>query len=180
MGQKHREFTDNLFIRYALGVSELGGFVVAATDAGICALFLGDDPDDLVEQLAARFPDAGLERADEAMGELVEQVVEHIEAPALGAEGLRLDLRGTEFQRRVWAALCDVPAGQTATYTEIAQAIDSPNGARAVAGACAANKVAVLVPCHRVLRADGGLSGYRWGVKRKRALLDRELLGGAL
>lgn len=160
-------------IRYAIGRSSLGAVIVGATDKGVCAIFLGDDRASLVRNLQERFPAARLVPGGEAFTNTVAAVVGLIETPAAGIH-LSLDVRGTAFQQRVWQALRRIPAGSTATYTDIARRIGAPQAARAVAGACAANPVAVVVPCHRVVRSDGSLSGYRWGVKRKRALLDRE------
>jgi AraC family transcriptional regulator of adaptative response/methylated-DNA-[protein]-cysteine methyltransferase len=147
--------------------------LVAATANGVCALFMGDDPDELAAELQGRFPKAVLTAGDEAFEQWVSRVIGLVEAPRLGWN-LPLDLRGTAFQERVWQALREIPAGSTATYSEIAEKIGRPAAVRAVAGACAANLVAVAIPCHRVILAGGGLSGYRWGVERKRALLDRE------
>ncbi|MNS68454.1 Bifunctional transcriptional activator/DNA repair enzyme Ada [compost metagenome] len=163
----------NTDIRFAVGQCSLGAILVAQSDRGVCAILLGDDPDALVRDLQDRFPKATLIGGDGAFEGLVAQVVGFVEAPGLGLN-LPLDVRGTAFQQRVWQALRDVPAGKTVSYTAIAEAIGAPNAVRAVAGACAANALAVAIPCHRVVRHDGGLSGYRWGVERKRALLDRE------
>nr|WP_051378865.1 methylated-DNA--[protein]-cysteine S-methyltransferase [Derxia gummosa] len=163
-------------IRFAVAESSLGAVLVAATDLGICAILLGDDPAPLVADLQRRFPAADLVGGDDDFERTVATVIGFVEAPRLGLD-LPLDLRGTAFQLRVWQALRAVPPGRTASYTEIAAAIGAPRAVRAVAGACAANPVAVAVPCHRIVRGDGGLSGYRWGVERKRALLDREAAG---
>jgi len=133
----------------------------------------GDDPDELAHELQDRFPRAHLIGGDGEFEQLVAKVVGFVEAPALGLD-LPLDVRGTAFQQRVWQALKEIPAGSTASYTDIANGIGSPKSVRAVAQACAANALAVAIPCHRVVRTDGALSGYRWGVERKRALLDRE------
>jgi AraC family transcriptional regulator of adaptative response/methylated-DNA-[protein]-cysteine methyltransferase len=160
-------------IRFAVAECSLGALLVAATSTGICAILLGDDPEPLVRDLQDRFPKAELAGAEPAFERTVAQVVAFVEAPRVGLE-LPLDLRGTVFQQRVWQALRQVPAGQTVSYAELAQRLGMPQGARAVAGACAANPVAIAVPCHRVVRNDGAISGYRWGVERKRALLDRE------
>lgn len=165
-------------IRFAIGECSLGAVLVAASDRGVCAILLGDDPDELAHDLERRFPRAALVGADAAFEQLVATVVGLIETPRVGVE-LPLDVRGTAFQQRVWQALRQIPAGSTASYTEIASAIGAPRSVRAVAGACAANPLAVAIPCHRVARTDGGLSGYRWGVERKRALLDREQQTGA-
>ena len=160
-------------IRFAVGACSLGAVLVAATAKGVCAIELGEDPDRLVHGLEDRFPQAELVGGDPGFESLVARVVGFVEAPALGLD-LPLDIRGTTFQQRVWRALRDIPAGATATYGEIAGRIGAPGAARAVARACASNPLAVAIPCHRVVRTGGGLSGYRWGVARKRALLDRE------
>ncbi len=160
-------------IRFAIGACSLGAILVAATGKGICCILIGDDADALARDLQDRFPAANLEGADASFAEVVAKVVGLVEAPRLGLD-LPLDLRGTVFQQRVWDALRQVPAGSTLSYTELAERIGLPTGARAVAGACAANPVAVAIPCHRVVRTDGALSGYRWGVERKSALLARE------
>jgi len=162
-------------IHFAVGQCSLGAVLVAATEKGVCAIFLGDDPDALVRNLQDRFPAAQLVGGDAEFEGTVAAVIGFIETPAAGLD-LPLDVRGTAFQQRVWQALRTIPAGQTTTYTDIAQRIGAPQSVRAVAGACAANPIAVAVPCHRVVRSDGGLSGYRWGVERKRALLDREAI----
>jgi AraC family transcriptional regulator of adaptative response/methylated-DNA-[protein]-cysteine methyltransferase len=146
---------------------------VASTDKGICSILLGDDPDQLVRDLQDRFPKAELVGAEPGFERTVAQVVGFVEAPGIGLE-LPLDVRGTAFQQRVWQALRQVPAGQTVSYAELAERVGLVAGARAVAGACAANPVAVAIPCHRVVRNDGSISGYRWGVERKQALLERE------
>jgi AraC family transcriptional regulator, regulatory protein of adaptative response / methylated-DNA-[protein]-cysteine methyltransferase len=160
-------------IRFAIGECSLGAILVARSERGICAILFGDDPDALARDLQDRFPRANLIGGDHAFEQMVATVVGFVEAPAIGLD-LPLDVRGTAFQQRVWQALQDIPAGVTASYSEIARRIGSPNAVRAVAGACAANMLAVAIPCHRVVRHDGGLSGYRWGVERKRALLARE------
>jgi AraC family transcriptional regulator of adaptative response/methylated-DNA-[protein]-cysteine methyltransferase len=160
-------------IRFAFGKSSLGLVLVAASDKGVSAIFLGDDEDDLVGNLRHRFPKANLIGGDRAFEAVVAAVVGLIEEPATVCD-LPLDVRGTAFQHRVWQALRDIPSGTTATYSEIAERIGMPKAVRAVASACAANKIAVVIPCHRVVRNDGSLSGYRWGVERKRALIARE------
>jgi AraC family transcriptional regulator, regulatory protein of adaptative response / methylated-DNA-[protein]-cysteine methyltransferase len=160
-------------IRFAIGECSLGSILVASSDRGVCAIMLGDDPEALARDLQERFPRAELIGGDAEFEELVAKVVGFIEAPGLGLD-LPLDVQGTAFQQRVWEALLEIPAGRTATYGEIAARIGAPRAVRAVAGACAANPVAVAIPCHRVVRTDGSLSGYRWGVERKRALLARE------
>ena len=160
-------------IRFAIGECSLGSILVAATDKGVCAILLGDDPEALVRDLQDRFSRAELVGADAEFETLVAQVVGFVEQPGLALD-LPLDVRGTAFQQRVWQALRDIPAGETAGYAQIAEKIGSPKAVRAVAQACAANALAVAIPCHRVVRTDGALSGYRWGVERKRALLERE------
>ena len=160
-------------IRFAVGECSLGSILVAATDRGVCAIMLGDDPDALVRDLQDRFPKARLIGGDTDFEQLVAKVVGFVEAPALGLD-LPLDVQGTAFQQRVWQALRAIPSGATASYTEIAARIGAPQAVRAVAQACASNALAVAIPCHRVVRRDGALAGYRWGVERKRALLERE------
>ncbi len=160
-------------IRFAVGQCSLGAVLVAASAQGVCAILLGDDPQALVRDLQDRFRTACLIGADHGFEQWVAQVVGLIESPKMGL-ALPLDIRGTAFQQRVWQALRDIPAGQTVSYTEIARRIGSPQAVRAVAGACAANPLAVAIPCHRVVRNDGALSGYRWGIERKRILLYRE------
>ena len=160
-------------IRFAIAQCALGALLVAASPQGVCAIALGDDADALARELQDRFPQARLSGDDADFARLVAQVVGFVEAPRIGL-ALPLDIRGTAFQQRVWAALRAIPPGQTLSYAELAQRIGAPAAVRAVASACAANTLAVAVPCHRVVRTDGSLSGYRWGVARKRALLDRE------
>ena len=160
-------------IRFALGECSLGAILVAESARGVCAILLGDDPAALLRDFQDRFPRARLIGGDAAFERLVARVVGLVEAPGIGLD-LPLDLRGTAFQQRVWRALRRIPAGATASYTDVARKIGAPGGARAVARACAANALAVAIPCHRVVRNDGGLAGYRWGVERKRALLARE------
>jgi AraC family transcriptional regulator, regulatory protein of adaptative response / methylated-DNA-[protein]-cysteine methyltransferase len=160
-------------IRFAVGEASLGAVLVAATDKGVCAIMLGDDPQALVRELQDRFPRAELKGGDAEFERTVARVVGLVEAPGQRLD-LPLDIRGTAFQQRVWAALQAIPPGETATYTEIARAIGQPTAVRAVAQACGANPLAIAIPCHRVVRADGDLSGYHWGVERKRKLLDRE------
>jgi AraC family transcriptional regulator of adaptative response/methylated-DNA-[protein]-cysteine methyltransferase len=164
---------EGVAIRFAVGQCSLGSILVAATDQGICAVFLGDDPGALVRDLEDRFPKADLTGGDDAFDKLVAVVIGCVENPRMGL-ALPLDIRGTAFQQRVWHALRKIPAGSTMSYAEIARRIHAPNAARAVAQACASNAIAVAIPCHRVIRADGTPSGYRWGIERKRALLERE------
>jgi AraC family transcriptional regulator of adaptative response/methylated-DNA-[protein]-cysteine methyltransferase len=160
-------------IRFAVGQCSLGAILVAATDKGVCAIEFGDDPEALVRALQDRFPKAQLLGGDEAFERLVAKVVGFVEAPAQSLD-LPLDIRGTAFQQRVWKAIRDIPAGATASYRDLAKRLGAPKAVRAVAQACAANDIAVAIPCHRVVRTDGSISGYRWGVARKRALLARE------
>ena len=160
-------------IRYAVAPSSLGWVLVAASGKGVCAIVLGDKPDALVEDLKGQFPRAGLVGGDKDFERLTTKIIAFVDAPGTPPD-LPLDIRGTAFQHRVWEALTRIPAGTTASYAEIAKAIGAPRAARAVARACAANRLAVVIPCHRVVRGDGSLSGYRWGVTRKRALLDKE------
>jgi AraC family transcriptional regulator of adaptative response/methylated-DNA-[protein]-cysteine methyltransferase len=163
----------NAEIRFAVGECSLGSILVASSERGVCAIMLGDDPDALARELQDRFPRAALIGADARFEQLVAKVVGLVEAPGLGLD-LPLDVRGTAFQQRVWQALREIPAGSTVSYSELARRIGAPRSVRAVAQACAANALAVAIPCHRVVRNDGALSGYRWGVERKRALLLRE------
>ncbi|MDC4204933.1 MAG: bifunctional DNA-binding transcriptional regulator/O6-methylguanine-DNA methyltransferase Ada [Candidatus Manganitrophus sp.] len=160
-------------IRFAVGECSLGAILVAATEKGICAILLGDDPELLLRDFQDRFSKAELIGGDAAFEQWIARVIAFVEAPAIGLD-LPLHVRGTAFQRRVWQALRDIPAGATVSYTEIAERIGAPKAVRAVAHACSANLIAVAIPCHRVVRNDGALSGYRWGVERKRALLARE------
>jgi AraC family transcriptional regulator, regulatory protein of adaptative response / methylated-DNA-[protein]-cysteine methyltransferase len=160
-------------IRFAIGQSSLGAILVASSAKGVASILLGDDPNALAEDLQDRFPRARLIGGDRDYEKVVAQVVGLVEAPRLGLD-LPLDVRGTAFQQRVWQALREIPAGRTASYAEIAAKIGSPKSVRAVAGACAANNIAVAIPCHRVVRNNGATSGYAWGVERKRALLSRE------
>jgi len=161
-------------IRFAVGQCSLGAILVAQSQRGICAILLGDDPERLVRDLQDQFPKAEIIGCDGEFEDWIAQVVGFIEAPAVGLH-LPLDVQGTAFQERVWRALREIPPGTTASYTEIAQRIGAPKAVRAVAQACATNPIAVAIPCHRVVRRDGELAGYRWGVDRKRELLRREL-----
>ena len=163
----------NTEIRFAIGECSLGSILVAASRRGVCAISIGDDPDELARELQDRFPRAKLIGGDTEFERWVAKVVGFVETPGVGLD-LPLDVRGTAFQQRVWQALTEIPVGETMSYAEIARRIGSPKSVRAVAQACAANALAVAIPCHRVVRNDGALSGYRWGVERKRALLDRE------
>jgi AraC family transcriptional regulator of adaptative response/methylated-DNA-[protein]-cysteine methyltransferase len=170
---QYRAGGNNEDIRFAVGQTSLGAILVASTNKGVAAILLGDDPDELVRDLQDRFPKAHLIGADNGYEALVARVVGFVEAPKIGLN-LPLDVRGTAFQERVWKALQEIPAGATVSYAEIARRIGAPKSVRAVAGACAANNLAVAIPCHRVVRNDGAVSGYAWGVDRKRSLIDRE------
>lgn len=176
LGMRPSDYRDgghNADIRFAVGQCSLGAILVAQSGQGLCAILLGEDPDTLVRDLQDLFRKARLIGGDAQFEQLMAQVVGFIEAPALGLK-LPLDVRGTAFQERVWQALQKIPPGSTASYAEIAQAIGAPKAVRAVSQACGANRLAVAIPCHRVVRHDGALSGYRWGVERKRELLARE------
>lgn len=170
----YRAAGQNNDIRFAVGQCSLGAILVAQSERGICAILLGDDPHQLVCNLQDQFRNANLIGADSEFEQLIASVVGFVESPATGLN-LPLDIRGTAFQERVWQALREIPPGSTASYAEIAQRIGAPTSMRAVAQACGANRLAVAIPCHRVVRSDGNLSGYRWGVERKRQLLEREL-----
>ena len=176
LGMTPRDFRaggTNMDIQFAVGQCSLGAILVARSSKGVCAILLGDDPDALVRDLQDRFPQAGLTGGDAGFEAMVATVVGFVETPGIGLD-LPLDVRGTAFQQRVWQALRSIPAGGTASYADVARRIGLPKAVRAVAAACAANALAVAIPCHRVVRSDGALSGYRWGVARKRSLLDRE------
>lgn len=160
-------------IEYFVTATSLGATLVAVTEHGVCALLLGDSEEELRIDLAARFPARRL-RAVEEPDVRIRDALARVEGTAGNSAVPPLDMKGTEFEKAVWAALLDISAGQTATYSELAARIGRPSSVRAVARACGANPVAVVVPCHRVLRSDGSISGYRWGAERKRALLDRE------
>jgi AraC family transcriptional regulator of adaptative response/methylated-DNA-[protein]-cysteine methyltransferase len=171
---RYRAGGDGQQIRFAVGACSLGAILVAATERGVCAIALGDDPEALVHDLERRFPRAQLLGADAAFEQLVARVVALVERPDAEHELLPLDVRGTAFQQRVWQALRAIPPGTTASYAQIAERLGQPRAVRAVAQACAANTLAVAIPCHRVVRSDGDPAGYRWGIARKRALLARE------
>ncbi len=171
--RRYRAGGTNEHIKFAVGQTSLGAILVASSKKGVASILLGDDPDELVRKLQDRFPKARLIGADRDYETLVARVVGFIETPGIGLN-LPLDVRGTAFQQRVWRALQEIPVGETVSYAEIARRIGSPQAVRAVAGACAANQLAVAIPCHRVVRSDGSHSGYAWGVERKRVLLDRE------
>ncbi|WP_411726520.1 bifunctional DNA-binding transcriptional regulator/O6-methylguanine-DNA methyltransferase Ada [Methyloglobulus sp.] len=163
----------NSQIRFAIGECSLGSILIALSERGVCAIALGDDPECLSRELQDRFPQAELIGGDSDFEQLIAKVIGFVEAPSLGLT-LPLDVRGTAFQQRVWQALQEIPSGTTVSYAEIAKRIGQPKAVRAVAGACAANTLAIAIPCHRVVRTNGSLSGYRWGVKRKAELLRRE------
>jgi AraC family transcriptional regulator of adaptative response/methylated-DNA-[protein]-cysteine methyltransferase len=165
-------------LRYAVGQSSLGLVLVAASDKGVAAILFGDDPETLSGELRRRFPKAELIAGDGAFGKIVARVVAMAETPTAGLE-LPLDIRGTAFQQRVWRALIEIPMGSTETYSEIARRIGMPSAVRAVARACAMNHISIAVPCHRVVRTDGDLAGYYWGIGRKKALLEREAQAAA-
>lgn len=176
LGMRPRQFQrggDGETIRFAVGECSLGSILVASSEQGICAISLGDDPDRLVRELQDLFPRATLEGGDRDFERLVAEVVGCVENPRRGWN-LPLDIRGTAFQRQVWKALREIPPGRTVGYADVARSIGMPKASRAVAQACGANRLAVAIPCHRVVRTDGALSGYRWGVERKRALLESE------
>lgn len=160
-------------IAYGFGRSSLGTVLVARSDIGVCAILIGDDPKKLVDQLQERFDASPLREDESGLRDALTAIVALAEEPWRGL-GLPLDIRGTPFQRRVWRVVCDIPPGETVSYAEIARRIGEPKALRAVAGACAANILALAIPCHRVLRSNGSLSGYRWGLARKRALLAQE------
>ena len=160
-------------IHFTIADSSLGKVLVAATDKGLCALFLDNSAAALRRELRARFPKATIAAGSAAFAKTVRQVVAIVEQPSRVAT-LPLDVRGTAFQQRVWEALRQIPAGETVSYAELARRIGAPKAVRAVGTACGANPVSVIIPCHRVVSTDGKLTGYRWGVERKRALLTRE------
>ncbi len=169
----YREGGADIEIRFAVGECALGSILVARSERGVCAILMGDDPNALARDLQDRFPRARLIGGDAQFEHTIAKVVGFVEAPGLGLD-LPLDVRGTAFQQRVWQALREIPPGDTVSYSDLATRIGAPKSVRAVAQACAANALAVAIPCHRVVRSDGGLSGYRWGVERKRLLLERE------
>jgi AraC family transcriptional regulator of adaptative response/methylated-DNA-[protein]-cysteine methyltransferase len=163
----------NETIHFVVGECSLGSILVASSVKGVCCVTLGDDPGHLLVDLKNRFKNAEIIGGDENFGSLIAQIAGFLETPRLELD-LPLDIRGTAFQQRVWQALRKIPSGSTASYSDIARMIGSPNSVRAVAGACAANPIALAIPCHRIVRSDGHLSGYRWGIERKRILLARE------
>jgi AraC family transcriptional regulator, regulatory protein of adaptative response / methylated-DNA-[protein]-cysteine methyltransferase len=160
-------------IRYHISNCSLGYLLVAATGKGICSIRFGDSPNELQTELEELFPHAQVRQGDVSFKKMVAETLSFVERPQ-AQFNLPLDIRGTAFQQRVWTALQKIPLGSTASYQAVAKSIGKPAAVRAVAGACAANPVAVAVPCHRVVKADGALSGYRWGVARKESLLKRE------
>lgn len=164
-------------IRFAVSKCTLGSLIVGATELGICFIALGDEPGPLIHDLRQRFSKAKFVESDHAFEKLVSKVVAFVEQPSAGLQ-LPLDIRGTAFQHRVWQKLSEIPCGQTQSYSQIARKLGKPKAIRAVAQACAANSLAVVIPCHRVVRTDGKLAGYRWGIKRKAALLERERRSG--
>jgi AraC family transcriptional regulator of adaptative response/methylated-DNA-[protein]-cysteine methyltransferase len=160
-------------VQYTTADCSLGSVLIAGTESGVCAILLGDHPQELIDELGSWYPDSTLSRSDHTLEQFVSRVIDSIEEPGTGPD-LLLDIRGTVFQQRVWQAIREIPAGRTATYRDIAERVGAAGAVRAVARACAANALAVAIPCHRVVRRDGNLAGYRWGVERKRALLQRE------
>jgi AraC family transcriptional regulator of adaptative response/methylated-DNA-[protein]-cysteine methyltransferase len=163
-------------IRFAVGHCSLGAILVAASGHGVCAIKLGDDPGELVGDLKQQFPKADLTAGGRDFEQWVAKVIAFVERPARGLD-LPLDVRGTAFQQRVWQKLCEIPYGETRSYSQIARELGKPNATRAVGQACGANPVAVAIPCHRAMRTDGSLSGYRWGLDRKAKLLEAERAG---
>ncbi len=176
--EKRRDRAGNEVISYSLSACSLGSILVASSATGVCAILLGDDADALVTDLQRRFQHADLVAADSASTRVAERVIAHVEKrqdrDGVATLDFPIDVRGTAFQHRVWQCLLDIPVGTTETYGQVARRIGQPQAVRAVANACGANAIAVIVPCHRVRRGDGKLSGYRWGVERKRTLLQRE------
>jgi AraC family transcriptional regulator of adaptative response/methylated-DNA-[protein]-cysteine methyltransferase len=160
-------------IHYTVAPSSLGQVLVAQSSKGICAISISDDAEELCDDLQRRFPNAALERDDAELRGAAAKVVRFVERPTTALD-IKMDIRGTEFQKRVWQALLEIPSGKTVSYTDIAQRVKDPTAVRAVAGACAANALAVAIPCHRVVKRDGRISGYRWGVQVKRRLLEAE------
>lgn len=176
LGMKPRRFQkggEGVAIRFAVGKCSLGSVLAASTEKGVCAILMGDDPKALVRELEGRFPKARLIANDRKYAGVLATVIGLVESPRRGLD-LPLDIQGTVFQRRVWLVLRKIPAGETLSYTELARRAGAPRAVRAVAGACAANAIAVVIPCHRIVRNNGDISGYRWGVERKRELLRRE------
>lgn len=159
-------------VRYLMTDCTLGRLLVAANSAGVCLAFVVDDPDAAITELQSHFPDA-MTSDDEQLTQWAEAFARHVDDPTTGL-AVPLDIQGTDFRKRVWAELQRIPPGTTITYTELAERCGCPESVRAVASACAANLIAVAIPCHRVIRSDGSLSGYRWGIERKRMLIERE------
>lgn len=173
--QAYRKGGEGLEIRWSLVDTRLGQALVAVTERGVCAVLLGDDADALAADLQAEFPRATLQRVDDGRDQFLAPRVRAVADALARRDGsVRLELVGTAFQQRVWDALMRIPAGETLSYAQLAGSLDMPRAARAVARACASNRIAVLVPCHRVIRGDGSLGGYRWGLPRKQALLEAE------
>jgi O-6-methylguanine DNA methyltransferase len=170
---KNRHDAPSGEVAFATGESSLGTVLIARSSHGICAILVGSETGELIADLAERFPKKALVRDDLRLDDDLQKVFRFIETPARGLD-LELDIHGTPFERRVWDALCAIPTGRTVTYAALARRIGEPGLVRAVANACAANAIALAIPCHRVIRSDGTLSGYRWGVERKSALLARE------
>ncbi len=170
---KYRRGGEGELIRYGIVPSRLGLLLVAGTARGVCTIAFADEDEELEDLLKERFPKATLEPVDTQLDAWIRKTVAYVDRPQASLE-IPIDVRGTAFQQRVWKALRDIPFGETASYTDIAEQIGQPTGARAVAGACAANRIALAIPCHRVVRSDGSVSGYRWGVERKRVLLEAE------
>ncbi|MCP4320006.1 MAG: bifunctional DNA-binding transcriptional regulator/O6-methylguanine-DNA methyltransferase Ada [Hyphomicrobiales bacterium] len=176
LGMRPTQYRDggrDTLIRFAVGECTLGSVLIAATARGVCAIDFGDAPEQLVKALQDRFPKAELIGGDADFEAIVASVIGYVENPSDSLD-LPLDIRGTAFQQRVWDALRSIPVGETASYADIAREIGQPRAVRAVAQACGANNIAIAIPCHRVVRTDGALSGYRWGVERKEELLSRE------
>lgn len=169
---------DGVDVRYHVAQCALGAALIALTERGICRVILGNDGDSLVRELRDEYPKASLGETDEAMSRAIDAVVEAASGKAQSVE-VPIDLQGTAFQQRVWRMLTRIPPGETVSYTALARAVESPNAVRAVGSACGANPVALLIPCHRVVRHDGGLGGYRWGLARKERILDAERLAAA-
>jgi AraC family transcriptional regulator, regulatory protein of adaptative response / methylated-DNA-[protein]-cysteine methyltransferase len=160
-------------LHYVISQSILGSVLIAESEKGICAVLIGDSPDVLVPDLKQRFPEASISAGDDGLNKVAAGIVRFIENPDTELN-IQLDIRGSDFQKRVWEVLREIPVGKTVSYREVADKLNAPGGARAVGEACAANALAVVIPCHRVVKSDGGTSGYRWGVRRKRQLLMAE------
>lgn len=160
-------------VEFDLGSSSLGCVLLAMSEKGVCAIALGDNPDALVDWLKQKYPHAQKTSDNAVLLSRLQQILNYTESPSDSLD-LELDINGTEFQKRVWQALLTVPAGETCSYSDIAKKIGSPQSVRAVAGACASNSLALAIPCHRIVRRDGNLSGYRWGLERKKILLQKE------